>query len=416
MKKKEFVGGLLFLKLESRIGGEMTKKLYDIDAYQKEFDATVISCEAVTVKEDGVEKAVYKVVLDETLFFPEEGGQSPDKGELGGGKVLDVQIKKDVITHTLDTALEAGSTVHGVIDWNHRFSNMQQHSGEHIFSGTVHRLYGFRNVGFHLSDNIVSMDFDGVLTEEDVMRVEYLVNEAIVRNLPITISYPDKEALAQLEYRSKIEIEGQVRIVTIGDVDVCACCAPHVRYTGEIGMLKVMSLQNYKGGVRITILCGFRALEAFREKNAVVSSLMNSLTSSQDVLVDRVEKLKSSNQDYKYRLAVAKQKLMEIKIAQIPTEQEHVILFGQDIENLVMRNTVNELTAKHAGVCGIFVGDEVEGYQFIIGSANVDCREVAALLREATKAKCGGSKQMIQGSVKAPKALLRAVMEELEEM
>lgn len=394
----------------------MTKKLYDIDAYQKEFDAIVVSCEAATVKEDSVEKTVYKVVLDETLFFPEEGGQSPDKGKLGGAKVLDVQINKNVITHTVDKALAAGTMVHGVIDWKHRFSNMQQHSGEHIFSGTVHRLFGFRNVGFHLSDNIVSMDFDGVLTEEDVAKVEYLVNEAIVRNLPITISYPTKEELTQLEYRSKIEIEGQVRIVTIGDVDVCACCAPHVRYTGEIGMLKVMSLQNYKGGVRITILCGFRALEAFRAKNAVVSALMNSLTSNQDVLVERVEKLKLSNQDYKYRLAEAKQKLMQIKIAQIPMEQEHVILFGQDIENLVMRNTVNELTAKHAGVCGIFVGDEIDGYQFIIGSANVDCTKVAALLREATKAKCGGSKQMIQGSVKAPKALLRAVLEELEEM
>ena len=394
----------------------MTKKLYDIDAYAREFDATVLSCEAESAKEAGVEKTVYNVVLDQTLFFPEEGGQSPDKGVLGKGNVLDVQIKKDVITHTLDVALETGATVHGEIDWKHRFSNMQQHSGEHIFSGTVHRLYGFHNVGFHLSDNIVSMDFDGVLTDEDVAKVEYLVNEAIVRNLPITISYPNKEELAQLEYRSKIEIEGQVRIVTIGDVDVCACCAPHVRNTGEIGMLKVMSLQNYKGGVRITILCGFRALEAFREKNAVVSGLMNSLTSSQDVLVDRVEKLKASNQDYKYRLAAAKQKLMEIKISQIPAEQEHVILFGQDIENLVMRNTVNELTTKHAGVCGIFVGDEMEGYQFIIGSANVDCTKVAALLREATKAKCGGSKQMIQGSVKAPKALLRAVMEELEEM
>ena len=394
----------------------MTKKLYDIDAYQTEFEAVVLSCEEVRAKIEGVEKIVYQVVLDETLFFPEEGGQSPDKGILGAANILDVQIKNGIITHTLDKALEVGTKVFGQIDWKHRFSNMQQHSGEHIFSGTVHRLYGFKNVGFHLSDNIVSMDFDGVLTEEDVAKVEYLVNEAIVKNLPITISYPTKEELTQLEYRSKIEIEGQVRIVTMKDVDVCACCAPHVRYTGEIGMLKVMSLQNYKGGVRITILCGFRALEAFREKNAIMSALTNLMTCNQEVLPDRVEKLKASNQDYKYRLAEAKQKLMQIKIAQIPSEQEHVILFGQDIENPVMRNTVNELMTKHAGVCGIFVGDEIEGYQFIIGSANVDCNKVAALLREATKAKCGGSKQMIQGSVKAPKALLRAIMEELEEM
>lgn len=395
----------------------MTQKLYDMDAYATEFDGTVLSCEAKVIKdENGSEKTVYEVVLDKTLFFPEEGGQSPDKGVLGGAKVLDVQIKKDIITHTLDAAVEPGATVHGTLDWKHRFSNMQQHSGEHIFSGTVHRLFGYDNVGFHLSDNIVSMDFNGVLSEEDVARVEYLVNEAIVKNMPITISYPSKEELTSIEYRSKIEIEGQVRIVSIGAVDVCACCAPHVRYTGEIGLLKVMSLQNYKGGVRITILCGFRALEAFREKNAIITAITNEMTCNQEVLPERVSKLKALNQDYKYRLAVAKQKLMEIKIAQIPPEQEHVILFGQDIENLVMRNTVNELTAKHAGVCGIFVGDEEAGYNFIIGSANVDCTKVAALLREATKAKCGGSKQMIQGSVKAPKALLRAVMEELEEV
>lgn len=395
----------------------MTIKLYDKDAYATGFMAGVVSCVERQWKDsEGIEKTVYDVVLDQTLFFPEEGGQSPDKGVIEDANVLDVQIKNGIITHTLDKKLEESTIVTGTIDWKHRFSNMQQHTGEHIFSGTVHRLYGFKNVGFHLSDNIVSMDFDGVLTDEDVRKVEYLVNEAIVRNLPVTVTYPTKEELENLEYRSKIEIEGQVRIVTIGDVDVCACCAPHVRFTGEIGMLKVMSLQNYKGGVRITILCGFRALEAFREKNAVISALTGSMACHQEVLPERVEKLKASNQDYKYRLAQAKQKLMEIKIAQIPTEQEHVILFGKDIENPVMRNTVNELTTKHAGVCGIFVGDEIDGYQFIIGSANVDCTKVAALLREATKAKCGGSKQMIQGSVKAPKALLRAVMEELEDM
>lgn len=388
----------------------MTKKLYDLDAYQSEFDAVVLSCEAKT---EG-EKTEYQVILDQTLFFPEEGGQSPDKGMLGKANVLDVQINKDVITHTLDAPLEAGASVHGQLDWKHRFSNMQQHSGEHIFSGTVNRLYGFHNVGFHLSDNIVTMDFDGVLTEEDVKRVETLVNEAIVKNLPVTVSYPTKEELEHLEYRSKIEIEGQVRIVTIGDVDVCACCAPHVRYTGEIGMLKVMSLANYKGGVRLSILCGFRALEAFREKNSIINALTNSLTSSQEVLPDRVEKLKAENQDYKYRLAQAKQKLLELKIEEIPAEQKNVVLFTQDIENFIMRNAVNRLTASHQGVCGIFVGTEEDGYSFIIGSAGEDCTKVATLLREKTGAKCGGSKQMIQGSVKAAEALLKELVTEYE--
>lgn len=389
----------------------MTKKLYYEDAYATEFDAEVLSCEEKT---EG-EKTVYQVVLDQTLFFPEEGGQSPDKGVLGGANVLDVQIKNDIVTHAVDRLLEVGAIVHGTIDWKHRFSNMQQHSGEHIFSGTVNRLYGYNNVGFHLSDNIVTMDFSGVLTEEDVAKVEYLVNEAIVKNLPITVSYPTKEELANMEYRSKIEIEGQLRIVTIEGVDVCACCAPHVRRTGEIGMLKVMSVQNHKGGVRLSMLCGFRALEAFREKAAVISELMNSLTASQELLPERVEKLKASNQDYKYRLASAKQRLMEIKMSEIPAEQEHVILFEQDIENLVMRNAVNELTAKHSGVCGVFVGNDENGYHFIIGSANVDCTKVGAVLREKTGAKCGGKKPMIQGSVQASENDLRDAIADFSE-
>ena len=376
----------------------MTKKLYYEDAYATEFDAVVVSCEG------------NQVVLDQTLFFPEEGGQSPDKGVLGGVNVLDVQIKNDIITHTLDKPLEVGAVVHGEIDWKHRFSNMQQHSGEHIFSGTVNRLYGYNNVGFHLSDNIVTMDFDGALTEEDVAKIEYLVNETIVKNVPITVTYPTKEELAAMQYRSKIEIEGQVRIVTIEGADVCACCAPHVRRTGEIGMLKVMSVQNHRGGVRISMLCGFRALEAFREKAAVITELMGALTASQELLPDRVEKLKAANQDYKYRLASAKQRLMEIKMAEIPAEQEHVILFEQDIENLVMRNAVNELTARHSGVCGVFVGNDEDGYHFIIGSANVDCTQVAAVLREKTGAKCGGKKLMIQGSVQASEAVLREAL------
>ena len=291
---------------------------------------------------------------------------------------------------------------------------MQQHSGEHIFSGTVNHLYGYNNVGFHLSDNVVTMDFDGVLTEEEVEKVEYLVNEAIVKNLPITVTYPTKEELAVLDYRSKIEIQGQVRIVSVEGVDVCACCAPHVKKTGEIGMLKVMSVQNHRGGVRISMLCGFRALEAFRKKAAVITELMDSLTVSQDLLTDRVEKLKAANQDYKYRLAMSKQKLLEIKMTEIPNEQENVFLFEQDIESIVMRNVVNELVEKHTGVCGVFVGSDEEGYSFIIGSANADCTKVATALKEQTGAKCGGKNRMIQGSVQAKEAAIREVLASLD--
>ena len=374
-----------------------TVRLYDQDAYATKFEAEVLACEEVEKKE----KKVYQVWLDQTLFFPEEGGQSPDMGTIDGIKVLDVQIKDEVITHTLAAPLAVGTTVKGVVDWKHRFYNMQQHSGEHIFSGIVHNRFGYDNVGFHLSDSIVTMDFNGVITAEDIEEIETEVNQAIIENIPVEVSYPTKEELKVLEYRSKIEIEGQVRIVTIPGYDVCACCAPHVRRTGEIGMLKVMNVQSYKGGVRISILCGFRALEAFRQKADIITELMAQFSTNQEALVENVTKLKNTNQTMKNQLASAKQELMEYKVAAIPEDSENAILFESDLDTPVVRNVVNGLVEQFTGICAVFVGNDESGYQFIIGSKNKDCRQIAAALREKLSARGGGSDKMIQGSVAA---------------
>ena len=374
-----------------------TVRLYDQDAYATKFEAEVLACEEVEKKE----KKVYQVWLDQTLFFPEEGGQSPDMGTIDGIKVLDVQIKDEVITHTLAAPLAVGTTVKGVVDWKHRFYNMQQHSGEHIFSGIVHNRFGYDNVGFHLSDSIVTMDFNGVITAEDIEEIETEVNQAIIENIPVEVSYPTKEELKVLEYRSKIEIEGQVRIVTIPGYDVCACCAPHVRRTGEIGMLKVMNVQSYKGGVRISILCGFRALEAFRQKADIITELMAQFSTNQEALVENVTKLKNTNQTMKNQLASAKQELMEYKVAAIPEDSENAILFESDLDTPVVRNVVNGLVEQFTGICAVFVGNDESGYQFIIGSKNKDCRQIAAALREKLSARGGGSDKMIQGSIAA---------------
>lgn len=374
-----------------------TVRLYDQDAYATEFEAEVLACEEVEKKE----KKVYQIWLDQTLFFPEEGGQSPDMGTIDGIKVLDVQIKDEVITHTLAAPLAVGTTVKGVVDWKHRFYNMQQHSGEHIFSGIVHNRFGYDNVGFHLSDSIVTMDFNGVITAEDIEEIETEVNQAIIENIPVEVSYPTKEELKVLEYRSKIEIEGQVRIVTIPGYDVCACCAPHVRRTGEIGMLKVMNVQSYKGGVRISILCGFRALEAFRQKADIITELMAQFSTNQEALVENVTKLKNTNQTMKNQLASAKQELMEYKVAAIPEDSENAILFESDLDTPVVRNVVNGLVEQFTGICAVFVGNDESGYQFIVGSKNKDCRAIAAALREKLSARGGGSDKMIQGSVAA---------------
>ena len=385
-----------------------TKKLYDYDAYATEFGARVISCEEVAcVSSAGEKEVIYTVILDQTLFFPEEGGQTPDKGTVDGIEVYNVQIKEDVITHYVKQPLEVGKEVSGRIDWQHRFFNMQQHSGEHLFSGLAYRKHGLKNVGFHLSNQIVTMDFDKALSEEQLKEMEWEINEAIVANVEIKTGYPSKEELANLNYRSKIEIDGAIRIVEIPGFDICACCAPHVHRTGEIGMFKIQSVQNYKGGMRISFLCGFRALEEYRRKASIISEVTGILTTNQENLADHVSKLKTQVQSLKTQLSNAKQTLMDSKLAEIPAEQADVILFERDLETPVMRNVVNKLVEKHEGICGIFVGNDEDGYNFIIGSRTIDCREIANKLREKFDSRGGGKPQMIQGSLIASAASLR---------
>ncbi|WP_448754154.1 alanyl-tRNA editing protein [Agathobacter sp.] len=397
-----------------------TIKLYDRDAYATEFEADIIFCEPNKANDKR-----FDIILNQTLFFPEEGGQSPDMGILGGYRVVDVQIKNGVITHTVDTSagdccevekeaeLAAGVHVQGKIDWQHRFYNMQQHSGEHIFSGIVHSRFGFENVGFHLSDSVVTMDFSGVISPEDIAEVEHEVNVAISKNIPIEVTYPSRDELAQLEYRSKIEIEGQVRIVTVPGYDVCACCAPHVKRTGEIGMLKVMNYQNYKGGVRVSILCGFRALEAFRQKCDIISELMGIFTTNQEAIVDNVTKLKAVNQSLKSELGTAKAALLDYKVAELPTDTENAVLFEGGIDTNTARNCVNALVEKYSGFSAFFMGNDEDGYSFIIGSKNADCNTVAAALRNKLGARGGGKPVMVQGSVKAVKREIEEVLKEV---
>ena len=217
-----------------------TVKLFYEDSHMHEFNATVLSCQP-----DG---NTYRVVLDRTAFFPEGGGQYGDIGTLNGVKVVDTREKDGIVYHRTEAPIEEGSTVHGSLDWEVRFERMQQHSGEHIISGIVHRRFGYENVGFHLGEDYCTMDFNGPITKEQLKEIEIEANEAIFRDIDILTTTPTKEELKNMEYRSKIEIEGQVRIVTIPGYDVCACCAPHLTKTGEIGLIKLVDMTNYKGG------------------------------------------------------------------------------------------------------------------------------------------------------------------------
>ena len=231
----------------------MTVRLYDRDVDMLEFSAVVKTCEQ--------RKNGYIVTLDQTAFFPEGGGQGADHGTLDGVQVLDAHEANGEVEHLVSGPLAVGSEVRGHVDAVRRMDMMQQHSGEHMFSGLVHGLFGYDNVGFHIGTEAVTMDFNGMLTEADVRRVELLANQAVWRDQPVEAFVPSREELANIEYRSKKEIAGDVRIVRIEGVDTCACCGTHVHTTGCVGQIKVIGVQKYKSGVRVSILCGRRALE-----------------------------------------------------------------------------------------------------------------------------------------------------------
>lgn len=383
----------------------MTEKLYYENSYIQRFEAEVLACEK---QED-----YYEIVLDKTAFFPEGGGQSADRGFLNGIPVSDAREKNGIVYHITSQPIHPGTSVLGEIDFKERFSKMQQHTGEHIISGIVHRRFGWHNVGFHLGSEIVTMDFDGALNADELADIEYQANEIAFSNRKVEISYPAKEDLEKLEYRSKIEIEGQVRIVTIPGVDVCACCAPHVNYTGEIGMIKIVDAQKYKGGTRVSMVCGFRALHDYRTKERNINQISVVLSAKPDLSAEAVLRQKEELQHDKDRMIYFQGKYIEEKAGRIPDGGDgHIgmLLFEEDLDSGMMRKYVNLSVGKTDGISGCFVGDDQNGYRYVLGSETLDVRSISGEMNRDLDGKGGGKPGMVQGSVNGTKEQILNVM------
>ena len=262
-------------------------KLYYDSAYIKEFEAQVLSCQ------EG--KKGWETTLSATAFYPEGGGQPADTGLLGNVRVTDVHEKDGQVIHYTDGPLPVGEMVRGVIDWDRRFQHMQEHSGEHLVSGLIHQRFGYDNVGFHMGTAEVTIDFNGPLEWADLMAIEEKANGMIWENLEISAVYPEKDELDAMEYRSKKELTGAVRIVSIPGGDICACCGTHVERTGEIGLVKFLSMIHYKGGVRISLLCGKRAVEDYERKRDQVQRISVLLSARPGEIARAVEKLKDED-------------------------------------------------------------------------------------------------------------------------
>lgn len=389
-------------------------KLYETDSYTKKNETIVTSCETVDGK-------VY-IKLEDTIFFPEEGGQYADTGylltDMDKVRVADGQLKSGEIYYLVDKEIPVGSAVSCELDWGQRFMRMQHHTGEHILTGVIHNKYGYNNVGFHLSDESpMTLDLDGMLSPAQIAEMEFTANEIVYANLPVTDSYPTKDELECIVYRSKIEIDGQVRLITVGDkenpVDICACCAPHVAHTGEVGLIKVISSQKYKGGIRLSVLCGERAFLYFQEQMQIMNLLSKTFSTSMDKVYGCVQNQMKELADLKYKVAELTEKSLANHIHALPDTKHACLFVDAEVSGVTAKNSFNTLAARFEGYVGLFIGNDEKGYRFNAGSTSLDARELMSRMKEALDAKGGGSSEMVQGRTSAGRADIEALFAEL---
>ena len=382
----------------------MTTPLYDENAYLSSFEATVL---ASVPTADGR----FDIVLDRTAFFPEQGGQTADCGTLNGtAQVLDAHIREGVIHHLCDAPLPVGSAVTGELDFARRFSHMQQHTGEHILSGLCAKRYGCRNVGFHLSDHIVTVDYDRPLTGDQLDALEDSANRSVWDNLPVRCWYPTAEEAERLDYRSKKEIADRLRIVSIPGVDDCACCAPHVRFTGEVGLIKIMSAASYKGGVRLSILCGGRALAALRLKHRRLEGICRRMTCGEDELAQILDKRDSELKDARLRMRQLESELLYRDA--VAARARGVRLLRTDAADMpAMLRAAGALRDGSSAPVGVFAGNDADGYTFcLMGGESL--QKVFAGFRRTLNAQGGGDRQLIRGKCAAGWAAIVAYLTE----
>ena len=371
------------------------ERLYEENSFLTEFDAVVQTCAPA--------KGGYAVTLDRTAFFPEGGGQPWDTGTLGPARVLEVREQDGQVVHLCDSPLEPGQAVHGAIDWDRRFDLMQQHSGEHIVSGLAHRTWGCENVGFHLGEKLVTIDLSVELDEEQLAWLEGESNRYVWQDRPVSVSVPAPEELERMEYRSKKAIDGPVRIVSFPGADCCACCGTHVRSAGQVGLIKLLTVQKFRSGCRIELVCGGRALDYLSgalEQNRQVSRLLSAKLFETGAAVER---LLAENEGHKARCA----RLEEDRFAQLARQYAgagDVLLFEAGLSPDSLRRLCDAVLRACGGRCACFSGSDGAGWQYAVGGPQGDLRPLAREMNQALGGRGGGKPDFIQGIVRAERA------------
>lgn len=368
-----------------------TVKLYETDAYISRFNASVLSCEEC---KDG-----YKSVLSETAFFPEAGGQPCDKGYLGDIEVNNVQIENGEIYHYTKSPLSVGKGVNGEIDFARRFNFMQNHTAEHIVSGIVYKKYGFDNIGFHLNDSEVTFDFNGFFSAEDLSEIELEANKRVWQNLNVRAYYPTNDELKSISYRYKSGIEGEIRLVEIENTDICACCAPHVKSTGEIGIIKFLGTEKQHGGTRIFMKCGSFALNDYAQKTVDIGAICKLLSAKPQTLKNVVFDLLKRHEQEKQTLKNTKEQLFSYIIKHFDASKKATILNNADIKDLQF--AADGLHKAYGGV-RVAITENGNGTGFVMCGDSAYIENEFQKLKSCFTVKGGGKDEIRQGSIEAP--------------
>ncbi len=370
------------------------ERMYFVNQYQTEAEAQVLSC--------GAAEGGWRVTLDRTIFYPTGGGQPCDLGKIGSARVLDVSEAGDEILHLCDKPLAVGETVSCKIDWTRRFALMQQHSGEHIVSGIIHSRFGYDNVGFHMGSEAITIDYTGEITPQELKEIELAANEAIWKNIETEIFYPDADTLAVLPYRSKKALTGAVRIVRFPDLDTCACCGLHIARTGEIGLVKLLSVTRFHAGSRIELLCGRQALSylsAVYDQNREISALLSAKPLQTAGAAARQKEELGAAQ---YRITQLENRLFSQKAAALAGKGD-VLLFEAPMQSASVRRLADAVLAVCGGRCAVFAGAD-GAYQYAIGTQQDDLREFCRAMNAALQGRGGGKAGFVQGSVSASRS------------
>lgn len=383
---------------------EMNELFYR-EPYTREFESIVKEC---IQEKDG-----YHIILEDTAFYPEGGGQPGDTGTLNNVEVLDTKRRKDdVIYHLCKEEIKVGSLVHGSIDWARRFDHMQNHSGEHIVSGLIHHFTGYENVGFHMGE-VIQIDISGPLTWDQLMTIESQANDIIYSNVPIEITYPTDQELETLEYRSKKELSGKVRIVTIPNADVCACCGTHVHTTGEIGLIKILSVEKHKDGVRCEMVSGNRALLYIQKEHEEVKKVSNLLSAKPLEISTFVEKELEINKQLTLDKKQTIEKLLSYKLNEYIDHSKFILDFEEDIDRVSMINFADKLLKDKEIETVAVLNKEINGYSYVILSTIVNLRDIVKTLNEKLNGRGGGKPEVIQGSFLSDEESIKKVLHEI---